>query len=407
MQGGWGSTQAGGIAYVLKRSNFATMFSSTKGSEAVKAEPVEVELAPAPAPMTPEVGAPASAAPLVHEPSSWILHGTEYDSMREEDFMSPEGSRMSRLSQSDTPIATMEEVQLEADEANRADAQAGLQRPKGYIKLGSKVPFRVPRRPDDLTPSWMTTALQFKGLLPKDIKATEVTTKPIGEGGGVMGVIALVTITYNGEVPASAPKRMVAKFSPQGKAPLPRFVVKAIFMAESHFYNDFSISQGGMPRAECYLALYDRARRRPTFCMLLEDMMPATSFTRISGCDDLEKVRGPCSPAWHSAPNASHTRPSPAEPVAPHGSCRAALRLVISQLLAAVSAMARLHARWWEHGKAAPLDWCLHPVKVRRWPPTARIRRDASHVLSDGSLCEPLCESPSAAHESQQTSFCT
>lgn len=73
--------------------------------------------------------------------------------------------------------------------------------------------------------------------------------------------------------------------------------------------------------AQCYLALYDKPRRKPTFCMLLEDMMPAESFTRVGSCDEVEKLH------------------------------------------AAAATLAKLHARWWNHPKAPPLDWVLHPTQ--------------------------------------------
>ena len=136
-----------------------------------------------------------------------------------------------------------------------------------------------------------------------------------------MGVICLVTLVYSENAPSTAPRKMVAKFSPQGKAPLPKFVMRAVFKAESHFYNDFTIADGCLSRPQCYLALYDQKRRNPTFCMLLEDMMPAVAFTRIAPplADDVEK------------------------------------------LTMAAATLAKMHARWWGHPKKAPLDWVLHP----------------------------------------------
>ena len=88
--------------------------------------------------------------------------------------------------------------------------------------------------------------------------------------GEVMGVIVLVTMTMTEGTPESTPRRLVAKFSPQGKAPLPRFMIRAVFKAEAHFYNDFSVEECGLTRPICYLALHNPWRWRPSFCMLLE-----------------------------------------------------------------------------------------------------------------------------------------
>jgi hypothetical protein len=134
-----------------------------------------------------------------------------------------------------------------------------------------------------------------------------------------MGVIALVRLTLSANTPPSVPRKIVAKFSPQGKAPLPRFMIRAVFKAEAHFYNDFTVADGGISRPECYLAMHDVQRRKPTFCMLLEDMMPAIGHDRIRSTSDLSKLQK------------------------------------------AVACLARLHARWWGHAKAPPLEWALHP----------------------------------------------
>ena len=67
--------------------------------------------------------------------------------------------------------------------------------------------------------------------------------------------------------------------------------------------------------------LYDKPRRKPTFCMLIEDMMPASAYTRVGSCNEVERLH------------------------------------------AAVATLAKLHARWWNHPKQPPLDWLLHPTQ--------------------------------------------
>ena len=178
--------------------------------------------------------------------------------------------------------------------------------------LGAKHPFVVPRRASELTPEWLTAALHWKRLLPESARVVSVSHKPIGDG--VMGDISAVDITYSTST-TGAPTRLVAKFSPTGKAPLPGFIVRAIFKAESSFYNNFSVANGGVPRPECYLALYDKRRRTPSFCLLLQDMQPATMYVRV-----VPKERA-CGLADKPA------------------------------LMAFMGAIAKLHASWWEHPK--------------------------------------------------------
>ena len=228
-----------------------------------------------------EQSLPIGDAPLSHvHGGSWVLEASGLrDSIAEPE--TPDNLRLSRMS-TDLRIATDEDVELELKEEAEKDTKAGVKRPDNYVKLGGKLPFRIARVAEDLTPMWMTTVLRFKKILPMEDKVIAVETKPIGEGGGVMGLIVLVKLTLSENAPDSVPRKMVAKFSPQGKLPLPRFMIRAVFLAESHFYNDFTIADGGMSRPQCYLALYDKPRRKPTFCMLLEDMMPAVSYTRVA-----------------------------------------------------------------------------------------------------------------------------
>ena len=228
-----------------------------------------------------EQSLPIDEAPLSHvHGGSWVLEASGLrDSIAEPE--TPDNLRLSRMS-TDLRIATDEDVELELKEEAEKDTKAGVKRPDNYVKLGGKLPFRIARVAEDLTPMWLTTVLRFKKILPMEDKVIAVETKPIGEGGGVMGLIVLVKLTLSENAPDSVPRKMVAKFSPQGKLPLPRFMIRAVFLAESHFYNDFTIADGGMSRPQCYLALYDKPRRKPTFCMLLEDMMPAVSYTRVA-----------------------------------------------------------------------------------------------------------------------------
>jgi len=247
---------------------------------------------------------------LMSNPSSWMIEDTE----QETPLAGTEGS-------SPRTAPPMKEVEEDATIAAKVDQTNKVERPENFIKLGSKVPFLVPRTPEEVTAAWLTTALQYRKIIPADLAVTDIKTKPIGDGAGVMGVIAILFITYNKEAPKGVPTSMVSKFSPQGKAPLPSFVIRNIFKAEAHFYGDYSVQGGGIPRPECYIALYDKARRIPTFCMLLENMMPAVSYDRVKSCTEMDKFR------------------------------------------MAASAMARLHARWWNHKKEPPLEWALHPAK--------------------------------------------
>lgn len=190
--------------------------------------------------------------------------------------------------------------------------------------MGARLPFRVPRCAAEMTTEWLTKVFQYRGYLEPWARVTSVEIKPIGEGLGVMGDLVFVAVKCeNGG--DKVPKRFIAKFSPQSKAPLPSIVIRAIFSTEAHWYNDFLVEDGGLPRPIAYLTAAKLRRRRwwrryPVFCMLLEQL-PPPPYSRVSGCASLP-----------------------------------ALQIVMESL-------ASLHSRWWGHEKAPPLEWVTHPTK--------------------------------------------
>ena len=121
----------------------------------------------------------------------------------------------------------------------------------------------------------------------------------------------------------SVPRQMVAKLSPLSSSVLPGWVVRQQFRQEAHFYNDFTVESGGLPRPKCYVALDGRnlSGRQSGVCMLLEYVGHASMYTRLRSCCERELER----PA------------------------------------AVVSALAAFHARWWGHAKASPLESYAHP----------------------------------------------
>ena len=200
------------------------------------------------------------------------------------------------------------------------DKDDGL-RPAGFIPIDANRwrtgEQKIPSRIENLNKEWLTVALRIKGHLKADGRVTSVEVRPIGEGLGMMADMALLHLTLEGALPG-APHRMVAKFAPQKQDKLPKFIVKFQLRNEAHFYNDFTVAGGGLPRPACYLAA-ERRRAKPTFLMLLEIVDDAVTYTRIGGCD------------------------------------------VAEHLERAVGALGGLHARWWDHPRKAPLQWALHP----------------------------------------------
>ena len=130
------------------------------------------------------VGGDAEANPGKQPESMvWMMQAAgRRDSVGDFDLDSPDNPRASRMSVAN--IASDEDIALEMQEEVAKDTKAGVKRPPNYTKLGGKLPFRVPRKPDDLTPLWLTTAFRFKKMLTDDASVTDVSYKQIGEAGG-------------------------------------------------------------------------------------------------------------------------------------------------------------------------------------------------------------------------------
>lgn len=194
--------------------------------------------------------------------------------------------------------------------------QAGVRAAEGTDVPIHALPFVIPSRLEKLTAEWLTDALRFKGFLTTEGRVAAMEVRPIGEGLGMMADMALLHLTLEGAQPG-APSKMVAKFAPR-VAKLPQFIVRLQLRNEAHFYNDFGAAEGGLPRPTCYLAA-ERQRQKPTFLMLLEMLEDTTVFTRIGGCDSIERLRQ------------------------------------------VVGTLGSFHARWWGHAQKPPLHWAIHP----------------------------------------------
>ena len=195
-----------------------------------------------------------------------------------------------------------------------------ISRPDNYIPIGRRS-VRLVHDTHGITKEWLTEVYRLRKFVKPDGKVLSFETKPIGEGGGVMGVLALVSVELEGKEP-HAPESFVAKFSPV-KTSMPGMVIRAIFGAEAHWYNDFHEEDQGLGRPAAFFIgakLFHKRfwKRKPVFCMLVEKM-PQPLYSRISGCDKLDH-----------------------------------LRLVMASLGA-------FHARWWNHPKCAPIEWVSRP----------------------------------------------
>ena len=122
-------------------------------------------------------------------------------------------------------------------------------RPKNFTPVGKKTGVPVIKDTSGLTKEWLTQVFRFRGLLSKDGTIDEIKARSIGEGQGEYGDLSLLTIVKATGGSSELPKNLIAKMCPQS-ANLSGWLLKNIYLNEAHFYNDFTVEHGGLPRPE-------------------------------------------------------------------------------------------------------------------------------------------------------------
>jgi hypothetical protein len=140
---------------------------------------------------------------------------------------------------------------------------------------------RLPLSADALTASWLTEALRSSGTLGASARVSRCDAKPLGAGGGLIGVVARVVLDYEGAA-ASAPRTLIAKF------PSPVASNRAVadtydmYGREVRFYSELSPTTP-LPHPRCYLAA--RAPTSSDFTLLLEDLGDRRIGDQVAGSD--------------------------------------------------------------------------------------------------------------------------
>ncbi len=161
----------------------------------------------------------------------------------------------------------------------------------------------------DLTPEWLTGALRRAGCL-VSTHVTSVESTPLGDGRGLMSHMARLRLSY--DAPAhGAPDSLIVKLPPESESSRSVGVQLGFFEREARFYTELATRTAiRVPR--CYFSRYEPADG--SFLTLLEDL----SYARFGDAE------GACS---------------------------------IDDGTAAMGALARLHASWWNSAQLAELPW--------------------------------------------------
>ena len=167
----------------------------------------------------------------------------------------------------------------------------------------------IPRTNDDFTPDWLTAALHANRRLPMMATVESLTLERIGEGRGFAGSIRRLNINYSGD--SELPPTIVAK-SPSADLTIRDYAIRdGMYQRETMFYRELAC-ESGIPVPDCYLS--DLDPDCGDFVLLLEDLTALEEGDEITGCS-------------------------------------------LTQAALVVRSLARLHARWWNDGRVAGLDW--------------------------------------------------
>jgi aminoglycoside/choline kinase family phosphotransferase len=201
--------------------------------------------------------------------------------------------------------------------------------------------MNIPAGPEELTAGWLTTALRQGGAIHKAAVAS-FQAGPLAENRGFFGQIARLHLDYDrGE--AGAPRSLIAKFA----SAIPEMRNRAIdsYEREVRFYQQLA-HQTNLRTPTCYYG--DINTETGVHILLLEDLAPARSGSRVAGCS------------------------------------REQAELAVHQI-------ARFHAAWWEKPQLGEISWLpdtnvdLDPGALKeqydRWWPQFLER--ANHRLPD------------------------
>jgi aminoglycoside/choline kinase family phosphotransferase len=181
----------------------------------------------------------------------------------------------------------------------------------------------VPMLVTDLTPEWLTSALSTSGALTSGT-VTGVQAQIIGEGVGMVGQLARLTISYSSDA-TPLPPHMIAKLPSPYEANRAQMQMFRYYTREALFYREVAL-RAGVRAPLCYWSAIDFENNLSA--LLLEDLGHLEVSDQIAGMTPEHAER-------------------------------------------AIRAVASLHAKWWASPELDELEWMDYgngPVTMQAVP---------------------------------------
>jgi len=145
---------------------------------------------------------------------------------------------------------------------------------------------RFPTSPSELSGEWLTTVLQACGALPAGGRVTGLSTTPVGEGIGMLGVLARAELELEGDTDG-APRSLIAKFPTQVAGNRAVAMAFRLYEREIRFYLDIE-PQVDVSAPRCYGGEIDTASGDAV--LLLEDLGGYRTGDQVAGCSADEAI---------------------------------------------------------------------------------------------------------------------
>ena len=139
----------------------------------------------------------------------------------------------------------------------------------------------IPDGPEEVTPQWMTSALQDSGAIRGRVAALEAT--PIAQGVGILSTMLRCRLRYEGD--STGPPSVVVKLEPQRELYRQRIQAMHGFEHEIRFYRDVA------PQAPMRMpTLFFGGFNEHAGALVLEDLGHLKAGNQVHGLNNLEAI---------------------------------------------------------------------------------------------------------------------